>query len=170
MDKWARVRFQPSLPLEPGRYVTACKEHIALSREVAEEGMVLLKNEGELLPLCEGTKIALFGKGSFDYVKGGGGSGDVATVYVRNLYDGFKALGSAVSVYEPISDFYRENVKEQYANGAKPGMTVEPELTEEQVKGPERLQTLQLLFSADFPVKVGIDQTLSMRKEIIRGS
>lgn len=135
MDKWARVRFQPSLPLEPGRYVTACKEHIALSREVAEEGMVLLKNDGELLPLREGTKIALFGKGSFDYVKGGGGSGDVATVYVRNLYDGFKALGTAVSVYEPISDFYRENVQEQYKNGARPGMTVEPELTTEQVKG-----------------------------------
>ncbi len=133
MNKWTRVMFQPNLPLEPGKYVTACKEHISLSKEAAAEGMVLLKNEKGLLPLPAGSKIALFGKGSFDYVKGGGGSGDVSTVYVRNLYEGFKALGDAVSLYEPISDYYRKNVEEQYANGSAPGMTVEPELTEEQV-------------------------------------
>ena len=119
MNKWTRVRFQPNRPLEPGKYVTACKEHIALSKEAAEEGMVLLKNEKGLLPLREGSKIALFGKGSFDYVKGGGGSGDVYTVYVRNLYEGFKELGGAVSLYEPVSDYYRKNVQEQYANGSR---------------------------------------------------
>ena len=52
-------------------------EHIALSKEAAKEGMVLLKNEGEVLPLKKGSKVALFGKAAFDYVKGGGGSGDV---------------------------------------------------------------------------------------------
>ncbi len=134
MTKWSRVRFQPNLPLEPGKRVTACEEHIALSKEAAREGMVLLKNEKSLLPLRAGSKIALFGKGSFDYVKGGGGSGDVSTVYVHNLYDGFKLLQDVVSVYEPISDFYRKNVQEQYAKGAAPGRTVEPELKEEQVK------------------------------------
>ena len=49
MQKWSRVRFQPNLPLEPGKYVTACAEHIALSKEAAGEGMVLLKNEKNLL-------------------------------------------------------------------------------------------------------------------------
>ena len=135
MQKWTRVKFQPNLPLEPGKYVTACEEHIALSKEAAEEGMVLLKNEKGLLPLRAGSKIALFGKGTFDYVKGGGGSGDVGCAYVRNLYEGFKALGDAVSVYEPISEYYRKDVEAQYAKGAAPGMTVEPELKAEQVKG-----------------------------------
>lgn len=134
MNKWTRVKFQPNLPLEPGRYVTACKEHIALSKEAALEGMVLLKNEKGLLPLRAGSKIALFGKGSFDYVKGGGGSGDVSTVYVRNLYEGLKEVKDAVTLYEPLSDYYRKDVETQYANGAAPGMTVEPELTEAQVK------------------------------------
>lgn len=60
MEKWARVMYQPNLPLEPGRYVTACEEHIALSKEAAEEGMVLLKNENNLLPLPAGSRIALF--------------------------------------------------------------------------------------------------------------
>ena len=77
MKKWTRVMYQPNRPLKEGCYVTASKEHIALSREAAAEGMVLLKNEHNLLPLKAGSRIALFGKGSFDYVKGGGGSGDV---------------------------------------------------------------------------------------------
>ena len=77
MNKWTRVKFQPNLPLKESGRVTASKEHILLSKEAAKEGMVLLKNENYLLPLAEGTRIALFGKGSFDYVKGGGGSGDV---------------------------------------------------------------------------------------------
>ncbi|MCF0187782.1 MAG: glycoside hydrolase family 3 C-terminal domain-containing protein, partial [Bacteroidaceae bacterium] len=126
MEKWARLKYQPNLPLEDGKRVTCCEQHIKLSKEAAAEGTVLLKNDG-LLPLKKGTKVALFGKGSFDYVKGGGGSGDVYTSYVRNVYEGLKELG-IVSVYEPLSDFYRENVQDQYQKGAAPGMTVEPKL------------------------------------------
>lgn len=130
MKKWTRVMYQPNLPLKNGKYVTASEEHIALSKEAAKEGMVLLKNEGDLLPLKAGSKVALFGKGSFDYVKGGGGSGDVTVSYVHNLYDGLK-MQDTVSIFEPLADFYRQNVKEQYENGSAPGMTVEPELKAE---------------------------------------
>lgn len=78
MQKWTRVMYQPNIPLgENGEKVTASKKHIALSKEAAKEGMVLLKNEGDLLPLAKGSKVALFGKASFDYVRGGGGSGEV---------------------------------------------------------------------------------------------
>lgn len=128
MQKWTRAFFQPNLPLEGEKRVTACKEHIALSKEAASEGMVLLKNEQNLLPLPAGSKLALFGKGTFDYVKGGGGSGDVTVAYTRNLYDGLKMQSETVSVYEPLADFYRENVREQYDAGSAPGMTVEPAL------------------------------------------
>ena len=114
--------YQPNLPLEAGRYVTASKEHIALSLEAATEGMVLLKNENNILPLKNGSRITLFGRGSFDYVKGGGGSGDVTVSYVHNLYDGFKTLEDKVQVYEPVADFYKKNVEEQYAIGRAPGM------------------------------------------------
>ncbi len=134
MKKWTRVMYQPNLPLEKGRYVTASEEHIALSKEAAGEGMVLLKNENSLLPLAAGSKIALFGKGSFDYVKGGGGSGDVTTAYVRNLYEGLK-MQKDISLYEPVSDFYRQDVKAQYDNGADPGMTVEPAIAMELIDG-----------------------------------
>lgn len=131
MEKWMRSFYQPVLPMgKDGSRITACEEHIALSREAAREGMVLLKNERNILPLKKGSRIALFGKGSFDYVKGGGGSGDVTVSYTCNLYDGFRQLSDRVSVFEELSAFYRENVKQQYAAGRVPGMTVEPEIPE----------------------------------------
>lgn len=142
--------YQPNLPLEPGRYVTACEEHVALSKEAAEEGMVLLKNENNLLPLPAGSRIAMFGKGSFDYVKGGGGSGDVSAAYVRNLYEGFQELQGAVSLYEPIADYYRRNVQEQYEKGSAPGMTVEPELKTEQVSAARAFADIAIIVISRF--------------------
>ena len=126
MEKWIRTRYQPNLPLDGERRVTACPEHIALSRQAAQEGMVLLKNRNSLFPLAPGSRVALFGKGSFDYVKGGGGSGDVTCAYVRNVCDGLKEEG--VFVYEPLSDYYRAYVAERYAAGDVPGLMAEPEL------------------------------------------
>lgn len=129
MEKWTRAFYQPVLPMgEDGRRVTASKEHIALSKDAAKEGMVLLKNQNQVLPLAKGSKVALFGKGTFDYVKGGGGSGDVYVPYIRNLYEGLSQKKESVRVFEELADFYRENVKKQYTEGAVPGMTLEPEV------------------------------------------
>ena len=135
MEKWQRSLYQPNLPLgADGTKVTASKAHITLSKEAAKEGMVLLKNNESLLPFQAGTKLALFGKGSFDYVKGGGGSGDVTVAYTTNLYEGFKKLPEKVEVYEALSDYYRKEVEKQYEAGAEPGMTVEPAFPEETAK------------------------------------
>lgn len=132
MTKWQRARFQPNLPLgENNQKVTASKEHRELSKNAAKEGMVLLKNMNHVLPLPKGAKVALFGKGTFDYVKGGGGSGDVTVEYVTNLYDGMKALKERVTVFEELAAFYRKNVMEQYEKGAVPGLTVEPDVPRE---------------------------------------
>lgn len=63
------------------------------------------------------------------------GSGDVTVSYVHNLYDGFQMLHDAVSLYEPLCDFYRANVNEQYDQGSVPGMTTEPALSAELLAG-----------------------------------
>lgn len=131
MEKWIRARYQPNLPLNGSQRVTASPEHIALSRQAAQEGAVLLKNNGNLLPLAPDARAALFGKGSFDYVKGGGGSGDVTVAYVKNLYDGLK--GEGVPLYEPLSDFYRDYVEKRYEAGDVPGLMAEPELPQDLV-------------------------------------
>ncbi|HCI83607.1 MAG TPA: beta-glucosidase, partial [Lachnospiraceae bacterium] len=133
MSKWQRFRYQPCLPLgKDGRRVTGSPSHVDLSRKAASEGMVLLKNEGTALPLRKGERVALFGKGSADYVKGGGGSGDVTCAYVRNLCDGMrlKEKEGKVRVFGKLSEFYEQNVRKQLEAGAEPGMTVEPELPE----------------------------------------
>ena len=130
MRKWSRSIYQPGLPLYGSTRVTASREHIQLSKEAAKEGMVLLKNENHLLPLQPGTHIALFGKGTFDYVKGGGGSGDVTVPYVKNLYDGFREHSELVSVDEELAAYYRNYVEKCYAEGGIPGMIPEPELPE----------------------------------------
>ena len=78
MEKWTRFFYQPCLPMgKAGKRVTGSRKHMELSRRAASEGMVLLKNQGPLLPFQKGQKLAVFGKACVDYVKGGGGSGDV---------------------------------------------------------------------------------------------
>ena len=130
MEKWIRARYLPGIPLgRDGKRVTAGKEHIALSRRAAGEGMVLLKNEG-VLPLRQGCRVALFGKASADYVKGGGGSGDVTVAYVRDLFDGFAGVIGEEAVYPGTMKYYRNYVAAQYEDHWVPGMVAEPPVPE----------------------------------------
>lgn len=129
MKKWTRARYQPNLPLnEDGTKVTASPAHLALARKAGREGIVLLKNDRGILPIKKGTKLALFGKGVFDYVKGGGGSGDVTVQHAYGLYDGLMKRENPPEVFMPLVRFYEENVKQQYQKGAAPGMVIEPEI------------------------------------------
>ena len=135
--KWQRISFMPATPLgEDGRRVTGSAAHIALSRRAAAEGMVLLKNENETLPLKRGSRVAVFGKAQADYVKGGGGSGDTTVAYVRSLAQGLrmKQDEGKIEIFEPLERFYAENVKAQYAAGATPGKTREPILDDALVR------------------------------------
>ncbi len=132
MDKWIRAKYHPNLPLkEDGTRVTASQEHIDISKNAAKEGMVLIKNKKNTLPLSRGQKVALFGKASIDYVKGGGGSGDVTVPYVRNLAEGFAKLEGQVSLFKDSVEFYDDYVKGQYKEGKMPGLIAEPEIPEE---------------------------------------
>lgn len=128
MKRYARFFYQPCIPLgEDGGKATASKKHVELSRRAAGEGMVLLKNNGTL-PLAKGARIVLFGQASVNYIKGGGGSGDVFCPYVRNVYDGFKlkAQEGKVEVFAPLEEFYKEHVaKEKAANADKPDQSLQ---------------------------------------------
>ena len=86
--KWLRLQYLPCVGLgEDTRRISGCREHVALSHQAAAEGIVLLKNDHALLPLPRGRKLVLLGKAGEEYIKGGGGSGEVSCAYVRTLYE-----------------------------------------------------------------------------------
>lgn len=129
MAKWARMNYLPCMPLgDNNSKITGCDRHIQLSREAACEGAVLLKNNNNVLPLTEGTKIAIFGKAQIDYVKGGGGSGDVHCEYVRNIYQGLKLKENKVEIFDKLSAYYEEICRTAYKAGKEIGVFDEVEV------------------------------------------
>lgn len=80
------------------------KAHAAITRQSATEGMVLLKNDSETLPLKNLKKVALFGITSYDFIAGGTGSGNVNKPYVVDLMQGMTNVG--LEVTGSIKDLY----------------------------------------------------------------
>lgn len=78
--------------------VVESAEHTALAREVADEAMVLLTNEGGALPLPEGTTVALVGALADTPNLGDDGSSAVYPSYAVTPQAGLEARGVALEV------------------------------------------------------------------------
>ena len=72
------------------------RSHMALARRLAGECAVLLENDG-VLPLAAPGRIALFGNGARQTVRGGTGSGDVNTRSDVNIAQGLENAGFTVA-------------------------------------------------------------------------
>ena len=70
--------------------VILSKEHIALAREAATKGIVLLKNKDKILPIPEGKKIAVVGRYANKRNTGDHGSSNVFSPYAVTPYEGMK--------------------------------------------------------------------------------
>lgn len=62
-------------------------------QDSAAQGMVVLKNEGEVLPIPRDPSVALIGHHAFYPFLGGGGSARVDSIRAGSLADGLKAAG-----------------------------------------------------------------------------
>ncbi len=85
----------------------------AIARKTAAEGMVLLKNEENMLPLATNEKIALYGAGAVVTIKGGMGSGDVNSRETVSIYQGLKNAGYTITTQQWIENYKRIYEKER---------------------------------------------------------
>jgi len=83
------------------------KAHAAVAREMAAQGIVLLKNDDRTLPLTQGQKVALFGIGSYKgFLANGWGSGDVNKPFVINICQSLQNAGYQVD--EDMAELYQD--------------------------------------------------------------
>ena len=97
------------------------KAHGQLVRKAAAEGLVLLENNG-VLPLKDVKKVALYGVGSYDFIAGGTGSGNVNKAYIRNVADGLRENGLEVNA--ATENWYKQYIafkKTEAANNSSGG-------------------------------------------------
>ncbi len=69
------------------------QEKMDFARQAAADGMVLLKNDGNLLPLEKNKKIALFGINSYRCFRLGWGSGDMLAQKIVQINEGLLDAG-----------------------------------------------------------------------------
>ncbi len=81
------------------------EESKELVQKIAEEGIVLLKNDEQLLPLAENSNLNVFGWASTNPCYGGTGSGSLSDAYPTvSLLQGLEDAGFQLNT--ELSDFY----------------------------------------------------------------
>ncbi|WP_017691200.1 glycoside hydrolase family 3 C-terminal domain-containing protein [Paenibacillus sp. PAMC 26794] len=90
------------------------------SRTVAAEGAVLLRNEGQVLPLRENENVSVFGRIQVNYYRSGTGSGgSVHVAYTTNLLDGLRSKKN-ITVNEELAAVYEKWIEENpFDDGGK---------------------------------------------------
>ncbi|ADV81178.1 glycoside hydrolase family 3 domain protein [Terriglobus saanensis SP1PR4] len=151
----------------------------------AQEGMVLLKNEGALLPLdkTKVQKIAVFGTNAFPGSPTAGGSGEVPTFKTTSILTGISDnnLQKQVTYARGIPTLHQVSTRTHFFQDAaekKPGLLVESfasddctgpstgshvesaaEIGHPGFGTPEDIEDMGLMTQADFIVKLGSTST-----------
>lgn len=97
--------FDDKNSLPPGNRNTA--EHQQVARKIAEEGMVLLKNENKILPLDieKIKKIAILGPNAKKKMAFGGGSSEIRPFYEISPLKGLKAkCGEKIEIIKDVTE------------------------------------------------------------------
>ncbi|MDX1665938.1 MAG: glycoside hydrolase family 3 C-terminal domain-containing protein [Saprospiraceae bacterium] len=82
--------------------------HARIAREAAADGMILLKNEGDALPVSSANRLAIFGTPHIETMTGGRGSALVSARYAVGIPEGLKTAGYQLD--EDLRKRYRNYV------------------------------------------------------------
>jgi beta-glucosidase len=99
------------------------KRDAQISRGAAAEGMVLLKNDNNSLPIKTPSSISLFGNHGYELIAGGTGSGSVNKAYTVTLAQGLNNAGFKVN--EELKNTYTDYIKQYRAQHPLKGIIEE---------------------------------------------
>ena len=143
-----RLIFRTSMNPEhkTGRFT--CPEHYAAARKIGAEGIVLLKNEGGLLPLRNAKKVLVVGENAVKMMTVGGGSSSLKAQHEISPLDGLRqALPGVDVVYE------RGYVGD--ASGAYNGVTTGQDLSEKRAPRQLVADAVKAAQDADYVIFIG---------------
>ncbi|MFI3201971.1 MAG: glycoside hydrolase family 3 C-terminal domain-containing protein, partial [Eubacteriales bacterium] len=96
------------------------------SKYVATQGIVLLKNENNCLPINSTEKVSIFGRCQIEYYRSGTGSGgSVHVLYNTNVLDSFIKHNKDM-VNHDLAEIYRNFIKENPFDNGRSGWACEP--------------------------------------------
>lgn len=143
-----------------------------LVQDIANEGIVLLKNEDNALPLSDVKKINVFGWSSTNPIYGGTGSGSVDESTCITLLQGLKDAGFELNT--TISDFYTnyKNARPYVGMGGQDWTIPEPTIEEYEAanifeSAKEFSDTAVIVIArtggenADLPTSISADDTFA---------
>ncbi len=94
------------------------ESRLLLAKELAAEGIVLLKNDNSLLPLKPGTSVAVFGRAQLDTLIGGSGSGASSSEATTLILDEFIKAGLEINA--SLEEFYRSALQAEKEKAPAP--------------------------------------------------
>jgi beta-glucosidase len=161
-DAVSRLLRQQLRLARPGSYgsdLVAGESHRAVAREAARKSIVLLKNEGGLLPLQNVGDLAVIGRLADVPNTGDGGSSNTRPAYVVTPLEGIRVAlsGAAEVMHDDGSDLDRAQAIAQAADAVVliVGYTHEDE---GEYIAPDAFSKLALLFPPPSPEEVPIVQ------------
>lgn len=125
-----------------GENLFSMEKYAEKARQAVAEGIVLLKNDGNILPFVSGSRIALFGRSQFCYYKSGTGSGGmVNTAYVMGIREALEK-DTRFELNETLTKTY-EAWLESHPFDAGAGWAMEPWFQEEMPVSKELVESVE---------------------------
>ena len=131
ITSWMGVNLNPMITGKSGEgsaeilsVADATEQSLKMAEELENEGIVLLKNENNALPLSAGANVNLFGYGSIDPIYGGTGSGSGDTSANVDVVKGLENAGFTVN--QELVSFYKNSGVSRPKQGGYTGSNFTP--------------------------------------------